>query len=61
MHGQGIFTWGDGKRYIGNYVNDKKEGKGEFHWPNGQVFQGFWKEGKQDGPGILIDIDGSKK
>ena len=30
MHRYGVFTWPDGKKYIGQYVNDKKEGYGEF-------------------------------
>jgi len=42
MHGYGVFTWPvktifyyfkDGKKYIGQYINDKKEGYGEFYWP----------------------------
>ena len=28
MHGYGEFKWSDGKKYIGYYINDKKEGFG---------------------------------
>jgi len=35
MHGKGIFTWRDGRRYEGDYINDKKEGFGMFEWPDG--------------------------
>ena len=32
MESEGIFTWPDGKRHIGKYVNDKKEGPGVMEW-----------------------------
>jgi hypothetical protein len=32
MNGKGEFTWPGGKKYVGNYVEDKKEGYGEFSW-----------------------------
>lgn len=47
MHGNGIFSWGDGRKYIGEYENDKKNGYGEFYWPDGKVFKGKWRNGKQ--------------
>lgn len=40
MHGVGLFTWPDGKKYNGKYVNDKKDGYGEFYWPEGKVYKG---------------------
>lgn len=30
MDGNGEFTWPDGRKYIGSYVEDKKHGYGEF-------------------------------
>ena len=42
MHGQGIFTWADGRKYIGMYQNDKKHGYGTFEWPNGRKYIGDW-------------------
>jgi len=35
MHGKGSFEWPDGRTYIGEYKNDKKDGSGKFMWPNG--------------------------
>lgn len=32
MHGKGIFSWPDGKKYIGQYLEDKKAGYGELTW-----------------------------
>jgi hypothetical protein len=46
MHGLGEHNWGDGRKYIGKYVMDKKEGYGEIDWPDGRRYEGFWKDGK---------------
>jgi hypothetical protein len=49
MHGEGEFSWQDGKKYIGlliiftiigSYVNDKKEGYGVFNWSDGRMYKG---------------------
>lgn len=32
MNGKGIFTWIDGRKYIGEYLEDKKHGYGIFEW-----------------------------
>jgi hypothetical protein len=32
MHGEGVFTWPDGRTYRGGYKNDKKNGYGIFTW-----------------------------
>lgn len=32
MHGKGVFSWADGKKYVGEYYEDKKEGYGELTW-----------------------------
>jgi hypothetical protein len=55
MDGYGAFKWPDGRKYEGEYKNDKKEGFGTFTWPNGKIYKGNWKEGKQDGEGEVYD------
>ena len=52
MNGKGTFVWSDGRKYEGQYVNEKKEGYGQFSWPDGRCYMGNWKNGKQDGKGI---------
>jgi hypothetical protein len=42
MHGEGVFTWVDGRKYKGEYKNDKKDGYGTFEWPDGRRYEGFW-------------------
>ena len=46
MEGSGIYTWPDGRKYEGEYINDKKEGHGIFFWPDGRKYEGGWKNGK---------------
>lgn len=55
MHGYGEFKWNDGKKYVGYYKNDRKEGFGIYYWENpNKVYIGFWRNGKQDGVGKYI-------
>jgi len=32
MNGYGIHIWPDGRKYIGEYVDDRKEGRGTYEW-----------------------------
>jgi len=40
MEGKGLFTWPDGRKYEGEYKNDKKHGFGVFYWPDGRIYRG---------------------
>jgi len=40
MHGKGVFSWTDGRKYTGEYVKDYKEGFGIYEWPNGRKYEG---------------------
>ena len=51
MHGQGCFTWPDGRKYEGAYNMDQKHGYGSYFWPDGTYYQGYWVDGKQQGEG----------
>lgn len=46
MEGKGIFTWLDGRKYVGEYLSDKKHGNGVFTWPDGKCYDGEWLNGK---------------
>ncbi len=40
MHGKGKITWIDGRKYEGEYKNDKKDGYGIFEWSDGRKYVG---------------------
>lgn len=61
MDGYGIYTWQDGRYYVGNYKNDKKEGYGVYRWADGRVYLGNWLQGKQDGIGTYVLPNGILK
>ena len=51
MHGRGTYTWANGMRYEGDYVEDVKEGNGVFDWPDGRRYEGEWVDDQQHGEG----------
>ena len=53
MEGVGIYQWTDGRRYEGQYKEDKKSGFGIYHWQDGRVYIGYWSGGKQHGLGTF--------
>ena len=57
MDGHGKFEWPDGRIYIGEYKEDKKDGEGEYEWPDGRKYKGSWKDGKQHGEGLFYIAD----
>jgi hypothetical protein len=42
MHGHGVFQWEDGRKYEGEYYDDKKQGKGTLTWTDGRKYDGGW-------------------
>lgn len=46
IHGNGIYTWPDGKLYNGEYSQDQKQGFGIYKWPDGKQYEGNWLAGK---------------
>ena len=45
--GFGIFSWVDGKKYIGEWKNGKQHGRGKFVSERGYEKTGFWENGKR--------------
>jgi hypothetical protein len=52
MTGYGIYFWPDGRKYEGQYCDDKKHGYGVYIWVDGRMYQGQWHDGKQHGLGV---------
>ena len=50
MHGRGVYTYKDGRKYegqifykdLGEYLNDKKHGVGVYNWSDGRKYDGLW-------------------
>ena len=52
-HGMGAYFCLNGDKYVGEFVDYKKEGKGTFTWANGDSYCGFWQDDEYHGNGIL--------
>jgi hypothetical protein len=44
--GVGIYVWNDGRKYEGQYKDDKKHGFGVYTWADGRCYEGYWFKGK---------------
>ena len=51
MHGHGVYTWKDGRKYDGQYFKDRKHGFGVYTWADGRQYEGQWENGRQHGEG----------
>jgi hypothetical protein len=58
--GQGDYDWGNGVRYIGEFLNGRKTGFGILAYPNNRKYTGRFKDNAYQGEGTYIDADGSK-
>lgn len=56
----GIFYYGDGARYVGEFRNGNPEGVGRCEFANGDVYEGEWRVHSPDGKGILTFASGRK-
>ena len=57
MHGKGIFTWGDGRKYEGQYQFDKRHGYGVYIAPyEKKKYVGNWENGLQHGSGVETSL-----
>ena len=46
MHGHGVYKWGDGRIFMGSYIDDRKSGTGIYLWADGRAYNGEWSQGK---------------
>ena len=61
LHGRGVYTWPDGRKYDGEYKDDKKDGQGTYTWPDGKRYEGGWKDSKQHGEAVFTNTKGQSK
>lgn len=53
-----MYTWLDGRKFIGSWENNNMEGQGFYTWPDGRTYYGEYKNDKKDGFGIYRWSDG---
>ena len=59
-HGQGTFTFHDGKKYVGEFIYGKPDGQGTFTLPDGSKYVGEYKYGNRHGQGTFTLHNGRK-
>ena len=59
--GVGVFTWKNGDRYEGDFVNNQRTGKGVYTWPSGSRHEGDFVDGKRTGMGVYVTKAGLRK
>ncbi len=60
-NGYGVYTWEDGERYEGYWVNSKRKGQGTNYFASGQKYIGEWKDDQRHGYGTAYYADGTSK
>ena len=60
INGEGIYTFPDGTKYVGEFKDNKPNGQGTEIYPDGEKYEGEWKNGKKCGYGIYSIPDGGK-
>lgn len=56
----GVYQWSDGRKYEGEWKNNKMEGYGIFTWPDGRRYEGEYIDDKKEGKGVFYWPDGRK-
>jgi hypothetical protein len=60
MHGQGTYKYKNGDKYVGQWVEDKKQGKGRFFYHDGEFYDGEWDNNKKNGYGAYYYLGGER-
>ena len=58
--GKGTYTFANGDKYVGDFVDDRREGKGTLTWVNGDKYEGDFVDGKREGEGIFYNYEDGK-
>ena len=56
LHGEGVLTWNDGRRFKGQFSRNVYQGFGRLEVPSGNdmtIYEGMWKNGKLEGKGVI--------
>jgi len=56
--GKGIFTYGDGSKYIGEFLDGEPKGMGVCYYVNGDRYEGMWAHHAPQGEGVMYFSSG---
>ncbi|HMO39269.1 MAG TPA: caspase family protein [Saprospiraceae bacterium] len=56
--GIGKYTYHDGTRFIGDFLDGKPEGTGMVYYKSGQRYEGQWRKDQPNGKGVMHYTDG---
>ena len=59
-HGHGVYRWGNGDSYDGEWKLGKKDGEGTLTGKDFGTFTGQWRNGKEHGRGLHVYPDGCR-
>ena len=60
IHGDGILYFSNGNKYVGQWVNQYREGKGKMIFASGETYEGSFRKSKFNGRGTMVFNDGEK-
>ncbi len=43
IYGLGTYTWQDGRKYEGEWLNNTMNGNGTYTWKDGRIYKGFYE------------------
>jgi len=58
--GRGQYTYKNGDRYDGDWVDDKCHGHGVYYFASGNRYDGDWVDGKRHGHGVFYYANGDR-
>ncbi len=58
IKGMGMYTWLDGRKYYGEWLENNMDGYGIYTWADGRCYQGMYKDDKKHGYGVYVWVDG---
>eukprot|EP00439_Symbiodinium_sp_Y106_P039897 s767_g4.t2 len=58
MHGEGVYTWNDGRGYSGQWNRNTMAPRGKMWWSDGRTYEGEFLDGRKHGEGTLKWPDG---
>jgi len=59
-NGYGTYSYSNGDKYTGDWVNQKMHGNGAYYYKNGDVYKGQFKNNKLEGIGTVVFHTGAK-